>query len=498
LETLNEPDDLIDHSPKLGNGTYGEVKTLKNEEGEDVAVMKITGCIPNLIGYMTSPFRAEQIEPRILNALWNEFVATGITPHIIAPYGTHAIVKSVTSDQLRECVEMDQSLVYFMEKASADTLRHHLGFIDKRDFDLHCKVLIFQVAYTLGAIYSKYPKFRHNDLKDDNVLLHHSRDTGFTKYTIYGQTFYVPCIGVSTMISDFDFACISGSQFDNFKVIEQSWDTPTYNINARENHFADFFLLIHYIRLGFTSRMSKALREQLDEIYGTFRKGYNLYHLHPADGAPSVEELLCESGLFDDFWVDSVVGVVHETYAVPTKHVASAPTLVTCGRGDVRHCPIFRPRNVHVSTLVNPSMCFFNKLVAHKEARESEQSDIYSAPVAIRLLNCVRIAYAHKGDEENDIPVHDLPPEDMEDCMRAIGIIARNFIESYHVPYRWWAAVFTCAFVDACYDMAIVPEGQRCWKIEDWCAFWQHDCAEAIYSPIQMLHFALEWEWLRR
>jgi len=497
-ELLIEPNDLIHHSTKLGSGTYGVVNALKNSAGGgDVAVMKITGCVPYLIGYMNSPFRAEQIEPRLLNYLWNAFVASGITPHIIAPYGTHAIVKSVTKDQLKEDAETKSSLMYFMEKADGNTMRDYLGYVSKRDFDTHCRALLFQVAYTLGAIYMTWPKFRHNDLKDDNILLHHTHETGYTKYTIGGRTFYVPCIGVTAAVSDFDFACISGAQFDNFKVIEQSFDTPSYNINARENQYADMYILIHYIRFSFASSMSPAFKTQLDELYGTFRKGNNSFHIHPMECAPTVMELFTTSELFDEFAsAPTASAVVHETYvakatAYPLPQLPASP-------GDVRHCPIFRPRKADVKTVVNASMAYFNKLTAHAEAHDNEHGNVYSAHVATRLLNHVRIVYSYADEpDDSDMVPHDFLIDDKDECVDATAIIAHKFIDAFHVPFRWWAAVYTCAFVDACYDMAIVPEGQRCWRLEAWCQYWEMS-GETVYSPLQLLHFTLTWEWLRQ
>lgn len=495
-EVLKRPNDIIDHSPKLGSGIYGEIKAIKDENGNDVAVMKISGVIPDLINCNYSPFNSSQTEPRILNFLWDNLVATGVTPHIIAPYGTHDIVNSVTTNQLKKYAEMEKSLVYFMEKASAKTIRDFLGYTSKLHFDFYCKVLLFQVCHTLGAIFLRWPKFRHSDLKDDNVLLNHCNDTGCTRYTIYGRTFYVPCIGVTALLSDFDFACIAGSQFDNFKVIELSWDLPTYSINARENQYADLYTLVQYIRVSFREKMSDEFKEQLDELYGTFQRSTkNSYHIMPGEVYPTVKQLLLDSDLFDDF--KHPRGVIHASYCADIVSPLKMEPLPV-SQGDYRHCPIFRSRHPQ-QKVVNASLQFFSKLRAHQNAHDEDEGDAYSEPIAMRLLDWVRGAYVHLGKEteEFDIPVHDLPQEDCDECMVLIESIAQRFIEMFHVSVRWWCAVYSCAFVDACFELALIPKGQRCWKLEDWCYYWQ-ECGETIYTPTQMLHFALQWEWLVR
>ena len=50
-----------------------------------------------------------------------------------------------------------------------------LDFIRKRNHQfepIHWKVIFFQIISTLAVIQSKYPSFRHNDLKANNVLIH--------------------------------------------------------------------------------------------------------------------------------------------------------------------------------------------------------------------------------------------------------------------------------------------------------------------------------------
>lgn len=499
-DVLNDPSHLIDHSPKLGNGTYGEVLSLRDKSGKDVAVMKVTACGPLMIGFIHSPFRSENIEPRLLNWLWNKFVATGITPHIIAPLGDHAIVNAVTWRQQREDDDCTSSLVYFMEKASAKTMRHYLGYIGKVGFTRRLKVLLFQVCYTLGAIQIAYPRFRHNDLKDDNILLNHTHETGYVAYTIYGKTYYVPNIGVTALIADYDFASISGSYFDNYKTMEQSFDTPSYNINARVDHSADICTLIQFIRHQFSDQMTAALRDQLASIFGEYKsRSKNANHPNQSDlqDAPTIGQIFEDTDFFDEFLTTPDAPSVSERYVAPTSAALMGDEIPSLVDGDYRECPIFRPRNSSVHSIRTASMRYFSKMTPRNPTHDAEVSNAYNSRTGNRILQKISMAYRAPYTSKTEEPGHGFPPEKEATFLQLVQDTARSFLEEFHVPIRWWCAVYTCAFVDACYDMCIVPNGQRCWKMEDWIAFWS-DHTETTYTAAQMLHFSLQYEWLRK
>jgi serine/threonine protein kinase len=104
------------------------------------------------------------------------------------------------------------------------------------------RVLMFQIISVLAIIQNKYPGFRHNDMKANNLLVHkidmNKENTKF-KYKINGQIYIVPNIGIMIKLWDFDFACIPGI-VDNSKV-EAEW-TDKINIKPEQNRYYD----IHY------------------------------------------------------------------------------------------------------------------------------------------------------------------------------------------------------------------------------------------------------------
>jgi len=98
------------------------------------------------------------------------------------------------------------------------------------------------------VIQAKYPDFRHNDLKANNLLVD-SLDTSTKKYkySINGETYNVPNIGFQIKLWDFDFACIPNI-IRNSKV-EADW-TSKININPVQNRYYD----VHYFFNTFTRK----------------------------------------------------------------------------------------------------------------------------------------------------------------------------------------------------------------------------------------------------
>lgn len=118
-----------------------------------------------------------------------------------------------------------------------------LSFIKSnyRDFELkHWKVLFFQIISVLAVIQYKYPAFRHNDMKANNILVSSIKSkTEFMEHTINNYKYLVPIIGYQIKLWDFDFACIPGI-VDNLKV-EDAW-TTRLNVTPVQNRYYD----LHY------------------------------------------------------------------------------------------------------------------------------------------------------------------------------------------------------------------------------------------------------------
>lgn len=499
-DVLNGEDDyetltLLEKSPELGSGTYGEAK----EVSKDV-VCKITGCGSYLLAPVHSVWRSENVEPRLIQFLWKHLVETRITPHIIAPLGlTHSIIEGATKKQKNLDNTVENSLIYFMEKATAGTVRSFFKRASAIGFDSVFLVILFQICYTLEAIYMRFPRFRHNDLKDDNIFLHKSTAQGYTVYTIHGTTFTVPNVGVTVLISDFDFACISGESFDNFKVIEQEWETPSYHINTRIDHAADLGCFMSYVRNQFTDKLSKKTRNKIALLFGESKKNNN-YHTSPKEsgGLPDVKEVLLNTNLFAEFVAPRRLEGMEVTEIFNADVDISVDYPVQ--ENDTRHCPVFLPRTNKVidpSDLISfemfaawPLSLYVPQTLDEEEPDDLSQGDVH------RLIEKMKSLYEIKPNPKLDLAGFGFPVVKKDLFFETVEQIGNSFIMDYYVPSRWWPAVYTCAFVDAIEEMDLCISNQVCWHFSQWCEFWKKQ-DEAEYTEMQMLHFALQWGWVR-
>ena len=79
--------------------------------------------------------------------------------------------------------------------------------------------LFFQIISTLAVIQSKYPSFRHNDLKANNILI--SKTDVYNKkllYKVNKKEYILPSIGYCIYLWDFDL--LFYRQID-FRILEK-------------------------------------------------------------------------------------------------------------------------------------------------------------------------------------------------------------------------------------------------------------------------------------
>lgn len=211
--------------------------------------------------------RPENAELMMLKVL-SYFVLNNHTPHLILPIATfNTSIKPfvsltkfniINNKRYDEFVERytkneyyEQVSVLISEWCNGGDLLEYLR-LHYRDMKLiQWKVILFQVLSVLAVIHKKFPDFRHNDLKANNILIHKiecHRNNKF-KYKINGQYYVIPNIGIQIKITDYDFACIP-SLVDNTKV-SAKW-TDKINIKPEQNMYYDLhYFLNTLIRKGF-------------------------------------------------------------------------------------------------------------------------------------------------------------------------------------------------------------------------------------------------------
>lgn len=209
-------------------------------------------------GDVYSPSRPENAELIIISVL-SQFVLSNQTPHIILPICTFntsikpfvnlprdEFVKNKKYDQFVEKYENKEYYnnvsILISEWASYGDLMDFLRKKYKKFTIKHWKVLFFQIISVLAVIHKKYPGFRHNDMKANNILVDKvpiSKKYNRYMYEINGQAYIIPNIGFNIKLWDFDFACIPGL-VENAKV-SAKW-TDKINIKPVQNRYYD----VHY------------------------------------------------------------------------------------------------------------------------------------------------------------------------------------------------------------------------------------------------------------
>lgn len=233
--------------------------------------------------------RPENAELNMLKVL-SYFVINNQTPHLVLPIGTfntdikpflllneQGVVNDKKYNQFVERYNKgelyDKVSILISEWADGGDLLEYI----KKNKDImtikEWRVIFFQILSALSVIQSKYPDFRHNDLKANNILIQkigsRNKNNKF-KYKINDKTYIIPNIGIQIKIWDFDFACIKGV-VENTKV-DAKW-TDKININSEMNRYYDLHYFFNTLtRKGFfpefwkSKSVPKAVKEFVRRI----------------------------------------------------------------------------------------------------------------------------------------------------------------------------------------------------------------------------------------
>jgi len=229
----------------------------KNNEQSIKYAVKVVPYLKNdIYGKIDDVRRPENSELLMIKAL-SRFVVKGETQHIVLPitcFNSNIkpflniepkfVGKSKKYIEFQKRYKKGQycnvASILLSEWANAGDL---LNFLKRRYLELdltHWKVIFFQLLSVLAIIQNKYIKFRHNDLKANNILVHKiNNKKKNVRYTINESVYIVPQVGYIIKLWDFDFACIP-NKVDNFKVYAE-W-TDSINVRPIQNRYYD----VHY------------------------------------------------------------------------------------------------------------------------------------------------------------------------------------------------------------------------------------------------------------
>lgn len=270
-------------------GTYSRLVRIPTIATKTrVVILKITKCSSD------TPVPSEQAELNVHRLLWQIFALSLSIPHILMPYGISFVVSSGYVLQL-------------LEHACWGNGHEFLNRLPLRYIDDYVRLLIFQIAYTLVCIQNVFPKFRHNDLKVDNVFVAPPQPT--LKNATYGLsnelTFQPPNLFMA-LIGDFEFSSIANI-VDNPKAMRLALIRPTLNINQHQDLSADLYLCVRTICVLFSyDRLSLDFISELESVWGSrinepIESSENNYHrAFPYQFVPDALSVL-KSSLFNNY-----------------------------------------------------------------------------------------------------------------------------------------------------------------------------------------------------
>ena len=258
-------------SGTTGHTFKGMIATDNGTNPINYAVKVVAYSKKEKYGDINDIRRPENAELMMIRLL-SYFVVKRQTPHIILPIGTFYtnitpflhLAKGKHIDK-----EKDKRYFEFVDKYNNGEYNDTVSILisewanrgDLLDFiknnwkefkTIDWKVIFFQIISVLAVIQSKFPSFRHNDLKANNVLIHKvekkEKNTLFT-YTVQKKKYLVPNIGYIIKLCDFDFACIPGI-VENAKV-SAKW-TDEINVKPIQNRYYDMHYFFNtLIKRGF-------------------------------------------------------------------------------------------------------------------------------------------------------------------------------------------------------------------------------------------------------
>lgn len=252
----------------IASGSTGHMFKIVNIDDETEYAMKVVPYpIKKDYGTIMNIKRPENVELLIIQIL-SDFVSNTKTPHVTLPVTTfntniryfiklrkHGLINN-ENEKYNEFLKKYYNKVYHNnvsiligEWADSGNLLKYIAKNKESIKLIEWKVILFQVISTLAIIQGKYPTFKHNDFKSDNILLSRTilpeninKKNIIHEYKIINKTFKVPDIGYQIKIWDFDFSCIKPI-INNIKVDSQ-WANDI-GINSKKNKYYDIHFFVN-------------------------------------------------------------------------------------------------------------------------------------------------------------------------------------------------------------------------------------------------------------
>ena len=203
------------------------VTTVKNAANHEIVRLKLQ-TLNSSFGYNTF------INASTINNKLNSLVFNKITPHIGLMYFARFIESAEIAVLFSEKEEQLEGEVYGLQcledvgnETAAFTLNKWINMLKdkqgrksksfeetKMKFDQFLRSLLFRVLFTLCAIQTVHPSFRHNDLHLENLIMSEfAKKSGFCSYiTQDGEIFVLENSLGNVSIIDFGWSSLEGVQ----------------------------------------------------------------------------------------------------------------------------------------------------------------------------------------------------------------------------------------------------------------------------------------------
>jgi hypothetical protein len=257
----------------IKSGATGHTFKLVDKQDESICyALKVCAYpIDDDYGCTSNLGRPENAELRVIKLLSN-FIVDKSVPHFVLPVvsfdahiepfvtkipeklhiekPTHSTYLYYKFVQRYHRKQFEDSVSILMsEWCDGGDLLDYLRKNCKTMTSRHWRVIFFQILISLATVHEKYPHFRHNDLKPNNILVRQipieSPEERF-EYEFAPYTYLIPNIGISTGVWDFDFACICG-MIENNKV-NSEW-AHEKNISNKKNRYYDIHFFFNHLTL---------------------------------------------------------------------------------------------------------------------------------------------------------------------------------------------------------------------------------------------------------
>lgn len=545
----------VKQSPKLGKGAFGQAYILETHDGRPIVAGLLKPYERDCLGSMQSPAFWVNAGARIAELLWHTLVEPRHSPHIIAPWFTcagHGVAQGHQHKGTHSAVQISERAKYGTLKDYArqwiatmwrKQRRQRVNAPSQSDFDstLMARVLLFQVVYTLDVIQQFFPRFRHNDLRDENVFIQVGPPPGTTtSYIGRGRAWRVPNIGAVALIADYDLATIPGL-VDNYLTIEYTFSMPQIMYGTRQNHGADLFVFISHFIDVVGAHVDPSLTRALYQLWPALQKqpdAPSCKRVPDTDSRtfPTPRDILTRSGLFDVFINHTPLENRRqhvESYGVQ-EHVAPVTTLPEAVRNATAQCgpkqkhatgdtcttaatttatttrttplprvPVFRPNPPNSNSNSNSDFGFGQSCITHDMATH-DTTTLVDRLDQLWHLQDWGPPHVRASDVDTTGKI----------IVDAAIVLGKRYLHSHQVPDNttWWPAIFALAYRDTLHKHGLRrPEGNKrgcAWILDhyaEWWLNWQDDVplndwktygeSNVRTCATQLLHVAQQWTW---